>query len=641
MNFDASQKSIHDILNARKKYNIPRYQRVYSWTENDNKKFFKDLIECIVVNEEEVKATHYFIGSMLFVGSIDNNDDPNIEVVDGQQRLTTVAILLSAIIESACEELKQLEENINENTEIVSIYRTFIDDTRSYIVGRSEYGIEYPKIHSMTSTPFLQQLLESNTCEELEVDSIEPSSDEEVNVESAYKYYVGVLKKDSLNRLFFEQLGEDSNLVQDYLARLRVIKKQLLKFSSIAVTTQSKTYANDIFEILNAKGKKLEQIDLIKNRIFSKIRNEGTVDTYLNKWKEILDILYNDSGNVSIVTFYTHFWASYYPHKKENELYDQFTETLNHNEEEYKKFINNMQKSAKAYIDILYPHNSSKYNKRNYNWLVKSLYRQNNLLNVAQFRVAMLALLDAKEKNKISMKLLKKACFFIEHFHFVFNAICSKSANRISGKYTNLAMKVREVSSSGEMGGVLDENLFAPFNELLPSYTDFFKRFVLLTYSSKGNTARDRKCRYIIRKFYSITQQKADWVTPDDISVEHIMDESISSRHKHIGNLIPLEVEINNTIPPHSSLEEKLEKYSSSEFRAARSMSNFNYDYDETFFFFRACYMAELLYYEIVGGQIEDNFEMYLTYYLELNPDAIEENIRDKDYSEIKNLLRS
>ena len=61
------------------------------------KEFLEDMISNINIKEDEIEVTQYFMGTMLFVGDKDKPSKEPVYVVDGQQRLTTVTILFSAI----------------------------------------------------------------------------------------------------------------------------------------------------------------------------------------------------------------------------------------------------------------------------------------------------------------------------------------------------------------------------------------------------------------------------------------------------------------------------------------------------------------------------------------------------------------
>ena len=86
-----SEFPLAKIFSSDFDYNIPSFQRPYSWTEDQTRELFNDLHDFYV---EESSEEQYFLGSIVLVKE---DDKPHSEVIDGQQRLTTLTILLAAL----------------------------------------------------------------------------------------------------------------------------------------------------------------------------------------------------------------------------------------------------------------------------------------------------------------------------------------------------------------------------------------------------------------------------------------------------------------------------------------------------------------------------------------------------------------
>ncbi|MGZ6553178.1 MAG: DUF262 domain-containing protein, partial [Bacteroidia bacterium] len=78
-------------LNGKNKFNIPEYQRGYKWSENQVKQLLTDIKEFDSNGEEDL---FYCLQNITLVANVDNNE-PVFNIVDGQQRLTTLCLLLS------------------------------------------------------------------------------------------------------------------------------------------------------------------------------------------------------------------------------------------------------------------------------------------------------------------------------------------------------------------------------------------------------------------------------------------------------------------------------------------------------------------------------------------------------------------
>lgn len=90
--------AVGDLLSGHNLYEIPAFQRDYSWTENEAQRLYDDINTACETSRQSVETLPYFLGTMLFVGA----DEPQSSirsalVVDGQQRLITLTVLVSAL----------------------------------------------------------------------------------------------------------------------------------------------------------------------------------------------------------------------------------------------------------------------------------------------------------------------------------------------------------------------------------------------------------------------------------------------------------------------------------------------------------------------------------------------------------------
>lgn len=97
MNIKPADKTIKSLLKSGRQFMIPRFQRDYSWERKNCEEFLDDIIKCLTCKDGKLETSSYFLGTMLFIGNFDEKSDKEIQVVDGQQRITTITILFSAI----------------------------------------------------------------------------------------------------------------------------------------------------------------------------------------------------------------------------------------------------------------------------------------------------------------------------------------------------------------------------------------------------------------------------------------------------------------------------------------------------------------------------------------------------------------
>ena len=168
MEFKAVPRTVADTLDLKRKYIIPRFQREYSWENDELQELWEDLLDCISLKEKNLCPNEYFIGTLVLVG--DDDDNMNIEryVVDGQQRLMTITIAFAV--------LSELFKQKGEETLSNKMY--------SYIMGEDANGVEYAKIITETPKPYFQMRIQKREKD----DKTKPKTDEEKRILNAYTF---------------------------------------------------------------------------------------------------------------------------------------------------------------------------------------------------------------------------------------------------------------------------------------------------------------------------------------------------------------------------------------------------------------------------------------------------------------------
>ena len=209
----------------------------------------------------------------------------------------------------------------------------------------------------------------------------------------------------------------------------------------------------------------------------------------------------------------------------------------------YRNFLEDMLLNAKIYMRIVNPRREDYNNRKEYFWLVQSLNALNNYFNVVRVRIALLALFDVKDRDVIDLKMLKSTVLYLENFHFAYNAILSGKANRLEKIYSTFAINLRKATNKAEAQTIIQTKLVEPLDQLFPTFEDFYKKFIALTYSKKDNPS-NAKTKYAINKLNCYLSRKE--IFEDDGSVEHLVPESDGEYSLGIGNLILLEQQLNS-----------------------------------------------------------------------------------------------
>lgn len=571
MKFTPENRTIKSMFRSYPVMRIPNFQREYNWDKYYYNLFFIDILENIEQKETELINTDYFIGTMVFSGS--EIKDESIEVIDGQQRLTVITILLSVLTNKF--------KNINEED--------LASATFGYIKTKDDYGRPIPKLKSITSYPYFEAYVQS-----IEKTCVAPATEEEINIKQTYDYFESELDEIKLKGKY----GFSKNI--PYKNLLIAIRDQILQMNVISILTEEKDYAYEIFEILNAKGKNLASIDLIKNTIYSKFHADDNAKDKMieKKWEGIKTSLRSRNPNIGFATFYRHYWISKYQKTTNTKLYDSFKKHIKSNKISYEEFVENLSAEAETYMKIVSPNISDYNNRKEYNWLIQSLKAIEEIFGVTQARIALLSLFKLKSNEKISSKAFKRAVNFIENFIFAYTGVLKNQANIYESRFSKLAIKLRGCETKSDTNDILKEYLYKAFEDRYPEKEEFISGFIQLKFS-KEKLSTNTITKYALNKISSKLNEKEIFST--NSSVEHIINEDLTNHNTLlIGNLICLEIDLNNE-GGDLTYEEKVEIYNRSEYKQVLDFCHNNPDFKENDIGKRSRILGEYYYNNILN----------------------------------------
>lgn len=210
MELQANARTLTNVLSVNKKYIVPRFQREYSWGKEQVSELWHDIVSNIHYQEDgQYQYDEYFIGALVLVGQETSSE---LMIVDGQQRLTTLTILLSAL----CDKFKL----INELAVAQSIYN-------NYISGMDDDGRPFFKLVNETPKPYFQ-----NNIQHIDKRNEGPESLEERNLQSSYNDLTEYLSEDNL----CQTLGVDREKFI-YLEALKAVRDQVLRYLKVIYIT--------------------------------------------------------------------------------------------------------------------------------------------------------------------------------------------------------------------------------------------------------------------------------------------------------------------------------------------------------------------------------------------------------------------
>ena len=256
---NVDQKTIKDLFQDKKAdFLIPDYQRPYAWGENECQTLWDDIFAFAIPDEGKTdfdSNSEYFLGPIVTF----TNEKNKQEVIDGQQRLTTLMLLLRAFY--------------------------------------SKFGHMQDKQSVSTKQNIEKCLWKTDEFEEPDMEQLK--IDSEVATDNDKEEFLNILKTGTVtkgnrsryaqNYLFFQkQIDEFLSKYPSYFANLpnRIMKNCIL----LPIEAESQDTALRIFSTLNDRGKPLSDADIFKAQFYKYYSNRGQRKEFIEKWKELEEI---------------------------------------------------------------------------------------------------------------------------------------------------------------------------------------------------------------------------------------------------------------------------------------------------------------------------------------------------------------
>ncbi|HEY4052901.1 MAG TPA: DUF262 domain-containing HNH endonuclease family protein [Terriglobales bacterium] len=505
-------------------YKIPRFQRPYSWDHINVEEFWNDTV---VEGEGD-----YFIGNFVVY-----DDKGVLGVVDGQQRLTTVTLLLCALRDVFQE---QGEDNLAKGLHGL-IERPNIQAEKYYV------------LQSETSYPYFQEYIQKFQGKPAVKAEVGP---EEELLKEAFDYL-----REKLDGVV-EAIKNQPNLsaqkkrerIREELSRVR---DKVLALNLIFTALDNDDDAYIIFETLNTRGKDLTVSDLVKSHLsrLMKPSNKG-VDLAKDKWSKINETFEESQADLSVSTFIHHYWLSRYEYTTEKKLYKALRKQIK--KENAAGFLDDLVLESGLYRSIHEP----AYRK----WKKEELDIRDSLAAMNLFRIKqqlpmVLAVMRHLEDEALKIKHVRSVLTAIENFHFSFTAVASqRSSGGISFMYASNARNLYSAKGSKKV------SLLKDFKKKLadkrPPVAEFVARFTELKYSTVF-TKQKPLVKYILSRIYEKNSPGLA-IDPEKMTIEHLVPESpakgpalADDQIASVGNLILVTHQINNKLANKTFAEKK------------------------------------------------------------------------------------
>ena len=541
VNFETANKSFSEIISNGKKHKVPKYQRDYSWEQEQWDDLWQDIVDIHKSTEEE-REEHYMGYLVLQKHKIDE-----FTIIDGQQRLTTLSLIILAALQIL---KKSSDESDKERLEVI---RGRYISTKSAGSLLESYKLE------------LNRNNDEYYRNDLANQSDNPRKRKIKNTErlmfKAKQFYEKAITDLKFNG---EQLGEFiENIISNYLL-----------FTVITVGDDVNAYK--VFETLNARGVQLSTPDLLKNYLFSIIdpnySQMNLIEQYEEKWSITLDNL----GGEDFSRFLRAFWNSRNPLATKTKLFKNIKRQITRNTEA-SEMLESIKESSEVYAalrnqeDELWRNISNEGNKQ----LIKECVQVLRTFSIKQPYTILLSAYERLEKRQFA-----RICKYLTSFCIRYHAICNKPAKEVETFYNRLAVGIHK----------REMNIFSAKEALknkMPNDEEFENAFASKTMPTAQSV---KKVRYLLIKLEKrINPNSNVEVNNSTLTIEHILPKKgsknddywrdqfgdlLEQNTQRLGNITLLK-ESQNLSAGTDNFQQKKEVYRKSELKIVKKLMEY------------------------------------------------------------------
>ena len=320
MNLDTSNRTYRQLVGNGLIYSVPRFQRDYSWTTTE----WDDLWQDIEGLFEEGGEDEHYMGYLV----LQSKDSKNFDVIDGQQRLTTLSILVLAFLgnlQKLIEDGMESEKNQLRLDQLRSTFIGYLDPVT--LIPRSKLNLNRNN-NNLYQTYLVP--LEKAPRRNLKAT--------EHLMRKAYDWFFNIVKQ----KFSGDRKGD---VFAHYIDSL----SDKLFFTVITVNDELNAYK--VFETLNARGVKLSSTDLLKNYLFAVVHNHGSDEREMteldNRWEKLVGLI----GGDSLPDFLRAYWNSQNKFVRHSELFKRIRESISSKGEVF-SLMRNLESSAHIFAAL-------------------------------------------------------------------------------------------------------------------------------------------------------------------------------------------------------------------------------------------------------------------------------------------------
>lgn len=525
---DTKTVNLNDVLGNGKIYKVPQFQRDYSWDQDNWEDLWSDI------SLVHSSGNPHYMGSVV----LQNDGSKEYQIIDGQQRFTTLSILTLSFI-ARIQKLADDGIEVDANKERVDILM------RQYIGQKDPASLRYSSkifLNENNDGFYQHRLLAFKS--PINVGKL---SDSEKLMWEAYLFFQKNIEKDFKSFTGEELAGLLNKIIGD-----------LLMF--IQITVQDELNAYTVFETLNSRGVDLTSTDLLKNFLFSLVAKSKTdLDHVKGQWKKIIDAV----GLKDFPVFLRYYLQATKQMVTKESLFKVVKQYVKSNSDVF-ELLDHLESYAYTYIALGAPDDEY--------WAIDKEIR-NNIAALKIIRVTQWKPLAMVAYEKLPFPEFKRLVFALVTISYRYNLIAKLQTNEMEKTYSKAATNLFKNTHPTYLSALNDvRSLYLDDDE--------FKNYFQIKQFKTSNSTDKKQLRYTLYKLEGQeTGGNAYDFEDDSGTIEHILPESYPETWKEdftedeyqrniylLGNLTILEATKNNKDAANSSFDHKKEVYSTSKY---------------------------------------------------------------------------
>ncbi|GAB6050661.1 DUF262 domain-containing protein [Hydrogenophilus islandicus] len=327
-NFSTANRTYRELLGNGQTYVIPRFQRDYSWDEEHWEDLWVDLLGTL---PEDGEPAHY-MGYLV----LQTTDNRRFDVIDGQQRLTTLSLIVLAamrLLKKLADEGQNREANTKRLEQLRATYIGYLDPVT--LTTRNKLVL------NRNNDPYYRDYL-------VTLSNHLPSRGFPASTHAMRKGF----------EWFEKRLREHVKSETDQgMALARVIDTMSDKLFFTVITVADELNAYKVFETLNARGVRLSATDLLKNYLFSVLARDNEsayeLDELERRWESMVGRL----GQESFPDFLRMHWNSRNKFTRQSDLFKTIRAHI-HSREAVFQLLREMDEDIDTYLALTQPEGS-------------------------------------------------------------------------------------------------------------------------------------------------------------------------------------------------------------------------------------------------------------------------------------------